>query len=561
MKKVLFVATVVKTHIMEFHIPYLKMFKDMGWYTAVAARNDYEDPAQCTIPYCDTYYDIPFERNPVKPLNITAYIKLKHLIDQEQFDIIHCHTPVGGMLARLAGRRARKDGTKIFYTAHGFHFYSGAPKVNWMLYCPVEWYLSKYTDVLITINEEDYHRASGFRAKSVQYIPGVGIDLEKFIPGYTDPLMKRNQMGISQDSFFVMAYGRPDTDDTYQELLDTVARLNQDRTSGRIQLMFHENGQNKTDLENLAKNTGIEKDILFLENRADLAEIWNCTDLLIAMEDEQTPAKYVMEAEAWGIPVLYSDGRTATDQEKLDKNIENRLESTIRQLQMDQELRDQLGSAVLHCVRKTDLHPFEKDTECKALQAWMKGQKLRQELNIPLDAKVILSVGEVNKNKNHEVGIRALAELNNRNVYYVICGSGPLMQDLKSLAQSLGVEDRVMFAGYRTDVPDFYQMADIFLFPSFREGLPVAVMEAMASGLPVLCGKIRGCCDLITENENGWFFRMNDTDDCADKLRKAIDLPQSAIPLRNRRKAYNYSIDSITELYKSAYGIEHIHKG
>ena len=105
MKKVLFVATVVKTHIMEFHIPYLKMFKEMGWETAVAARNDYENPADCVIPYCDIYYNIPFERNPLKPGNLKAYKELKHIIDEGEYDIVHCHTPVGAMLTRLAANR------------------------------------------------------------------------------------------------------------------------------------------------------------------------------------------------------------------------------------------------------------------------------------------------------------------------------------------------------------------------------------------------------------------------------------------------------------------------
>ena len=156
MKKVLFVATVVKTHIMEFHIPYLKMFQDMGWETAVAARNDYEDPADCKIPFCDTYYDIPFERLPWKAANIKAYRELKAIIDREHFDIIHCHTPVGAMIARLAARDARKRGTKVIYTAHGFHFFKGAPVKNWLMFYPAEWLLAPLTDVLVTINNEDY---------------------------------------------------------------------------------------------------------------------------------------------------------------------------------------------------------------------------------------------------------------------------------------------------------------------------------------------------------------------------------------------------------------------
>ena len=126
-KKVLFVATVVKTHIMQFHIPYLKLFQEAGWETAVASRNDYEDPADCVIPYCDTYYDIPFERMPWKPQNLKAYKMLKEIIDREHYDIIHCHTPVGALIARLAALDARKKGTRVIYTAHGFHFFTGAP--------------------------------------------------------------------------------------------------------------------------------------------------------------------------------------------------------------------------------------------------------------------------------------------------------------------------------------------------------------------------------------------------------------------------------------------------
>lgn len=137
-KRVLIVATVVKTHIMQFHIPMLKLFKDMGWETAVAARNDYSNPADCQIPYCDQFYDIPFERIPFTPKNAACYKRLKDIMDQGNFQIIHCHTPVGGVLGRLAARKTRRKGTRVLYTAHGFHFYRGAPLKNWLLYYPIE---------------------------------------------------------------------------------------------------------------------------------------------------------------------------------------------------------------------------------------------------------------------------------------------------------------------------------------------------------------------------------------------------------------------------------------
>lgn len=108
MKKVLFVAT-VKQHIMAFHIPFLKMLKKMGYETAVAARNDYDNKNECDIPYCDEYFDIPFERSPFSLRNIKAYCQLKKIISEKHYDIIHCHTPVGGVLARLVAWGSGKN--------------------------------------------------------------------------------------------------------------------------------------------------------------------------------------------------------------------------------------------------------------------------------------------------------------------------------------------------------------------------------------------------------------------------------------------------------------------
>ena len=167
---------------------------------------------------------------------------------------------------------------------------------------------------------------------------------------------------------------------------------------------------------------------------------------------------------------------------------------------------------------------------------------------------MVLSVGEVNKNKNHKVGIEALAKLNDPDVYYVICGRGSLMDAHKELAKELGIEDRVVLTGYRTDVADFYKMADVFLLPSFREGLPVAVMEAMASGLPIICGDIRGCADLIASDRNGFFFELKDSNECARKIKKVTEM-HSGIEAENRRKAREYSIESIEQHYRIAYDL------
>lgn len=557
MKKVLFVATVVKTHIMEFHIPYLKMFKEMGWETAVAARNDYENPADCVIPYCDTYYNIPFERNPLKPGNLKAYKELKHIIDEGEYDIIHCHTPVGAMLTRLAAKQARKQGTKVFYTAHGFHFYKGAPAINWILYYPVEKWLSRYTDVLITINKEDYERAKTFKAGKVCYVPGVGIDLKKFNVGYVNKEQKRKEIGVSADDFVLLSVGELIPRKNHEVVIRALSVLKQLDKLNHIEYVICGRGAYETDLKKLAEGLDVADHVHFLGYRNDISEICNCADLFVFMSHQEGLPVALMEAMACGLPAVCSNIRGNTDLIEdgvtglLANNTPEEVAQSISKMKSDTALRNRVASAALQKIKQFDLSSVEDEmskiyggVRNLALQGVYKGQRIRKELGIPLDAKVVLSVGEVNKNKNHKVGIEALAKLRDKNTYYVICGRGPLMEAHKELAQSLGVGDRVVLTGYRTDVADFYKMADVFLFPSFREGLPVAVMEAMASGLPVVATRIRGSSDLV---QQGDLFEPTDVDGIA----KAITSVQLG---RVRHEIDAFDIQSVVGSMKEVYG-------
>ena len=559
MKKVLFVATVVKTHIMEFHIPYLKMFKEMGWETAVAARNDYENPADCVIPYCDTYYNIPFERNPLKPGNLKAYKELKHIIDEGEYDIIHCHTPVGAMLTRLAAKQARKKGTKVFYTAHGFHFYKGAPAINWILYYPVEKWLSRYTDVLITINKEDYERAKTFKAGKVCYVPGVGIDLKKFNAGYVNKEQKRKEIGVSADDFVLLSVGELIPRKNHEVVIRALSVLKQLDKLNHIEYVICGRGSYEADLRKLAEGLDVADHVHFLGYRNDISEICNCADLFVFMSHQEGLPVALMEAMACGLPAVCSNIRGNTDLIEdgvtglLANNTPEEVAQSISKMKSDTALRNRVASAALQKIKQFDLSSVEDEmskiygggVRNLVLQGVYKGPRIRKELGIPLNAKVILSVGEVNKNKNHKVGIEALAKLRDKNTYYVICGRGPLMEAHKELAQSLGVGDRVILTGYRTDVADFYKMADVFLFPSFREGLPVAVMEAMASGLPVVATRIRGSSDLV---QQGDLFEPTDVDGIA----KAIEtLQQSNV----KHETAVFDIHKVMESMKTIYGV------
>ncbi|MBQ0054650.1 MAG: glycosyltransferase [Synergistaceae bacterium] len=338
------------------------MFQENGYKTCVATNfKDFEKK----LAYCNVQYDVPFERNPFKLNNLTAYSKIKKIIADNKFEIIHCHTPVGSVLTRLAARKYRKNGKcRVIYTAHGFHFYKGAPLINWLLYFPAEWICSFFTDVLITINKEDYEFAKKhLHAERTEYVPGVGIDLEKF--------------------------------------------------SNKI-----------------------------------------------------------------------------SDEEK---------------------------------------------------------QRIRAELDLMPEDKLILSVGELNRNKNHEIVIRALGKLHDQKLHYAIAGKGELKDYLQSLAKQRGV--KLYLLGFRTDVKELYQSADMFVFPSKREGLSVALMEAIASKTPVLCSKIRGNTDLVTE-EN--LFDLNNIRQLTDKISSCSPISATEENFANLKP---FSLETVTAKMRAIYEI------
>lgn len=132
---------------------------------------------------------------------------------------------------------------------------------------------------------------------------------------------------------------------------------------------------------------------------------------------------------------------------------------------------------------------------------------------------MLISVGELNENKNNQVIVRALGKLKDRNVHYVLCGVGNKEPELKALVQEVGVANNVHFLGYRTDVKELMNTSDIFVMPSFREGLSRSIMEAMASGLPCIASKIRGNVDLLEDGKGGFLVPVDDTDVIAEKLK------------------------------------------
>ena len=311
--KVLFVATVVKKHIMHFHIPFLELFKQMGWQTAVAAKNDYDSEERCEIPYCDAFFDLPFQRDPLHAGNLKAYRMLRRIIREGDFDLIHCHTPVGGMVARLAARDARRKGCRVFYTAHGFHFYRGAPLKNWLLYYPAEALLSRLTDVLITINREDFTRAKKLHAKHVEYIPGVGVDLCRFRPDPTVREAKRRELGLRSSDCVLLSVGELIARKNHALVLKAMAKLRDRGELENVRYLLCGDGALRQELEETARSLGLDGHVHFLGYRRDIPSICNCSDVFVFPSLQEGLPVALLEAMACGLPAICSRIRGSTD--------------------------------------------------------------------------------------------------------------------------------------------------------------------------------------------------------------------------------------------------------
>ena len=310
MKKVLFVATVVRLHLNLFHLPYLRWFHDQGWQVDVAANNDFEDPADCVIPCCDHHYVIPFERSPFKKGNLLAYRQLKELLDREHYDIIHCHTPMGGVITRLAAGSARNHGTRVIYTAHGFHFYDGAPLINWLLYYPVERLLSRRTDLLLTMNGEDHRRAKTFHAKRTELVNGVGIDLSRFAEATEQQKSQvRRELGLQEGDTFAVTVGNVIPRKNQAVLIRAVKELG----DPRFHLFIAGDGPLEGELKALAKELGVEKQVHLLGFRRDVFRLSSAADLFLFSSRQEGLSVSVMEAMACGLPIVASAIRGNTD--------------------------------------------------------------------------------------------------------------------------------------------------------------------------------------------------------------------------------------------------------
>lgn len=318
MKKVLFVATVVRGHIDVFHLPYLKMFKDNDWETTVVAKNNFKNREDCKIPYCDHFYDVPFERNPIKFKNLSAFFKLKKILNDNTYDIIHCHTPVGGVIARLAAKNQKN--TKVIYTAHGFHFFQGASRKNWLLFYPIEKYLSKFTDVIVTMNNEDFNIVNQkFKPKKSVKVPGIGIDLSKFkIKTIEEKNILREKNGFSKDDFILIYVGELSFRKNQKQLIEVTEKLNPKIENLKVLIVGI--GQDEEYLKKVVDDKQLLNVVEFLGYRTDISDLMNLSNIVVSTSRQEGLPVNLMEGLAVGKPIVATNCRGNRDLVVSQKN-------------------------------------------------------------------------------------------------------------------------------------------------------------------------------------------------------------------------------------------------
>lgn len=309
--KVLYVTTVSNT-VNAFLIPHIQFLLKEGYEVGVAFNKAQEIHSDLLNLGCKIY-QIAYERNPLKLNNIKGYKQIRKIVEEEGYNLIHVHTPVASFFTRLACRNL--PNVKVLYTAHGFHFFKGAPMVNWVFYYPMERIAARWTDGLITINQEDYAAAGKFKLKeggSVYHLNGVGLDLGTFTPQTRDKKLElRKEYGYKPDDFILISVGELRDIKQQDLLIMAVSRLK--NKIPNLKLLLAGEGDLLNDYSKLAHSLGLGKNVEFLGFRHDIHQLMALSDIAVSTSRREGLPVNVMEAMATGLPLIVTDCRGNRD--------------------------------------------------------------------------------------------------------------------------------------------------------------------------------------------------------------------------------------------------------
>ncbi|MBP1754983.1 MAG: hypothetical protein H6Q59_1381 [Firmicutes bacterium] len=359
-KRILFVANVAKEHILKFHVPSIKKFKEEGWIVDVACSGSE------VVPYCDKQFHTSWKRSPFTIKTLLGVLELTKIIKENHYNVVYCHTPVGGMIARLAAAAARTKGTKVVYFVHGFHFYSGAPLINWLIYYPVEWLLAKWTDAIITINGEDYHNAKNhLKCKCVYQLNGMGIDLERFSSINRAEIRARcrDELNIPQDAWVMVYLAELIPNKNQGMLLDTLKLLlvNHPNTYLLLAGIDHNDGK----FQEYAGEIGVLDHVCFLGWRDDKEILYAAADVCTATSIREGLALNIVEALASGLPVVAT--RNRGHEPIIEDGLNGYLVDVGDSLSMANRITQVLTEKTFNEYTQNDLRKYDEKVICKKI--------------------------------------------------------------------------------------------------------------------------------------------------------------------------------------------------
>ncbi len=305
MNKILYVTTVGKT---------MSFFKSI--INDLIVRGDSVDIATNEVngssPIPEVYktmnckvYSITCERNPFSVNSFKAIKQINNIVSSLEYSIVHCHTPVAAACTRIACRKLRKKNIRVFYTAHGFHFYKGAPIKNWVIYYPIEWLCSFFTDELITINTEDYQLAKNkFHAARTHYIPGVGVDPSKYADVNAETKI-RAEFSIPSDDFCLLSVGELNDNKNHISVIKALKGLD------NVTYIIAGKGKNDVVLKEEAAQCNVK--LVLAGYRNDVSSFYKEADCYILPSHREGLNVSLMEAMGSSLPCLASDIRGNRD--------------------------------------------------------------------------------------------------------------------------------------------------------------------------------------------------------------------------------------------------------
>lgn len=307
---------------------------------------------------------IDFSRNMKNAgMQIRSVLQVRKLL-KRQFDLVHCHSPICAAIVRTeAAQYRRKNQMKVFYTAHGFHFFDGSPVRNWLFYYPAERALSRLTDVLITINHEDHKRAKKhFHAGKTVYIPGIGVDTGKFTSCSVTREEKRRELKIPDDAFVLLSIGELHERKNQKAVIEALHRL---QKPGIVYLIIGQ-GKLEDEYRRMIKAYGLEGNIRMPGFRRDIAQLCRAADCFIHPSVREGFGIAPMEAMAAGLPLISSNVngmRDYTENGKtgicIDPGSVHEIAGAIQRMMEDESFRLKCGQYNAKKAKQYDMRKTE----------------------------------------------------------------------------------------------------------------------------------------------------------------------------------------------------------